>query len=64
MHFFKKEIIEYVLIKRNIQKTITHWKTWVPIFFSTCFLCAKFGVTRGKSFLDELAPYVLTWDLP
>lgn len=48
------------MMKENIKKRLRNWKTWVAIFSLLGFLCTKFGIPGAKSFLDELAPYVLT----
>ncbi|MEK3933644.1 hypothetical protein [Bacillus sp. FSL R7-0642] len=46
--------------KDNIKKRFRNWKTWVAVFSLLGFLFTKFGVPEAKSFLDELAPYLLT----
>ena len=48
------------LLKDNVKKRLRNWKTWVAIFSLLGFLFTKFGVPEAKSFLDELAPYLLT----
>ncbi|QWH64302.1 hypothetical protein EXW39_30240 (plasmid) [Bacillus mycoides] len=45
--------------KENIKKRFRNWKTWVAFFSLLGFLFTKFGVPEAKSFLDELAPYLL-----
>lgn len=46
--------------KENIKKRFRNWKTWVAFFSLLGFLFTKFGVPEAKSFLDELAPYLLS----
>ncbi|QWH75505.1 hypothetical protein EXW59_01200 (plasmid) [Bacillus mycoides] len=46
--------------KENIKKRFRNWKTWVAFFSLLGFLFKKFGVPEAKSFLDELAPYLLS----
>ncbi|OUA96557.1 hypothetical protein BK704_27020 [[Bacillus thuringiensis] serovar konkukian] len=46
--------------KENIQKRLRNWKTWVALFSLVGFLFSKFGLPEAKSFLDELAPYLLS----
>ncbi|PFB40939.1 hypothetical protein CN404_30260 [Bacillus thuringiensis] len=46
--------------KENIKKRCRNWKTWVAFFSLLGFLCTKFGLPEAKTFLDELAPYLLT----
>ncbi|HDR6300239.1 TPA: hypothetical protein QCU59_004028 [Bacillus cereus] len=46
--------------KENIKKRFRNWKTWVAVFSLLGFLFTKFGVPEAKSFLDELAPYLLS----
>ncbi|WP_423739926.1 hypothetical protein [Bacillus cereus] len=48
------------LSKENIKKRFRNWKTWVAVFSLLGFLCTKFGLPEAKTFLDELAPYLLT----
>ena len=43
----------------NIQKRLRNWKTWVALF-PCLVLLTKFGAPEAKTFLDELAPYLLT----
>ncbi|MED1537006.1 MULTISPECIES: hypothetical protein [Bacillus] len=46
--------------KQDIKKRFRNWKTWVAVFSLVGFLFTKFGLPEAKSFLDELAPYVLS----
>ncbi|HDR6218508.1 hypothetical protein [Bacillus cereus group sp. BceL212] len=46
--------------KDNIKKRLRNWKTWIAVFSLLGFLFTKFGVPEAKSFLDELAPYLLS----
>ncbi|MEB4814754.1 hypothetical protein [Bacillus thuringiensis] len=48
------------MTKENIKKRFRNWKTWVAVFSLLGFLFTKFGVPEAKSFLDELAPYLLS----
>ncbi|MEH7153318.1 hypothetical protein V7095_23575 [Bacillus thuringiensis] len=48
------------MTKENIKKRCRNWKTWVALFSLLGFLCTKFGLPEAKTFLDELAPYLLT----
>ena len=43
----------------NIQKRLRNWKTWVALFPCLVFTHQVWS-TRSKTFLDELAPYLLT----
>ncbi|MGG2016918.1 hypothetical protein [Bacillus sp. S10(2024)] len=46
--------------KENIQKRLRNWQMWVATFSLIGFLFTKLGVPEAKSFLDELAPYLLS----
>lgn len=46
--------------KETITKRYRNWKTWVAVFSLVGFVCMKFGIPEAKTFLDELAPYVLS----
>ncbi|MGZ7151870.1 hypothetical protein [Bacillus sp. BC08] len=46
--------------KENIKKRLRNWKTWIAVFSLLGFLFTKFGVPEAKTFLDELAPYLLS----
>lgn len=46
--------------KENIKKRLRNWQMWVAIFSLIGFLFTKLGVPEAKSFLDELAPYLLS----
>lgn len=46
--------------KENIEKRLRNWKTWVAVFSLLGFLFTKSDVPEAKSFLDELAPYLLS----
>ncbi|PDZ42367.1 hypothetical protein [Bacillus wiedmannii] len=46
--------------KETIKKRLRNWKTWIAVFSLLGFLFTQVGVPEAKSFLDELAPYVLS----
>ena len=46
--------------KETIKKRCRNWKTWVAVFSLLGFVCTKFGAPEAKTFLDDLAPYVLS----
>lgn len=46
--------------KENIKKTIPQLENMGCGFSLLGFLFTKFGVPEAKSFLDELAPYLLS----